>query len=312
MKANSIKFPVVNILSNPARDWRLIRRSGSNKRFAFRELEVDWKKYNTKEYLFTHDSIVCSVQVEEDGHTIVPACEELINANGNAWKNEVLINCFKSFVGGENYVEHIQIPELSKGKILDAVIRPVKHISQLGQADIYVVDILVATNRKHTSLVNRIESGDINTLSMGCLANYCQCSICGLVFGDNDNECNHIKYHLGKRHQCKDGKTRVVAELCGACDKNGNYIEDSCQFIEASWVEHPAFEGAVVNYFIETEEERVARTSSKMELEQLFTSSVFNKLRVADKNSRVPLAIVRGYLHSEKINGIAKNLTGKK
>ena len=103
-KTFTINLPIVNFLANPQVEWRNITRSyNKGVRTAFRELDVDWKKYNTKEYLFTHDSIVCSVEVEKNGYTIKKPCEELINANGNAWKNEVLLNCFKTFIGGENY-----------------------------------------------------------------------------------------------------------------------------------------------------------------------------------------------------------------
>jgi hypothetical protein len=141
-------------------------------RVAFRKLDVDWQKYNTKDYLFTHDTACCSVATEDNGYWIKPACFELINANGNAWTNPVLLGSFKTFIGGDNFLEHMQIPSLSKGKILDAIIRPVKHHSDKynEDADIYYVDILIATNRKHTNLISRIESGELSTLSMGTLA----------------------------------------------------------------------------------------------------------------------------------------------
>jgi len=208
--------------------------------------------------------------------------------------------------------EHVQIPELSKGRILDAVIRPVKHENQFGTSEIYVVDILVATNRKHTSLIQRIESGELNTLSMGCVANYCQCSICGKVFSDSDKECKHVQYNLGNSIKCDDGVVRRVAELCGACDENGNYIEDSCRFIEASWVEHPAFGGAVVNYFIETDEERIMRESSQKELTALFNFNLLDRLKVADKKTGVALRLMRNYLVAEKVMRISNNISTRK
>jgi hypothetical protein len=56
-------------------------------------------------------------------------------------------------------------------------------------ADIWIVDILVATDRKHTNLIERIESGKLSTLSMGCLADMTTCSICGKVIEDGDKNC---------------------------------------------------------------------------------------------------------------------------
>jgi len=165
----SLELPVADILHNPQREW-LIRSLGNRKRVASdRKISVDWKKFNVEDYFFTHCTIVCSVVTASNGYYIEPPCDELVNNNGNAWNNEVLLSTFRSFVGAENYFEHMQAPELSKGKILDAVIRPVNYKGKNGKtADIYYTDILVATDRKHIDLVERIEKGELNTLSMGC------------------------------------------------------------------------------------------------------------------------------------------------
>lgn len=308
-KLNNLNFNLQSILKNPQSDWgKIVRSSKGNIRTAFRELDVDWKKYNTNDYLFTHDSIVCSVETEENGYWITKPCEELVNANGNAWKNEVLLQCFRTFIGGDNFQEHIQIPALSKGKILDAIIRPVVHHSKHGDANIYVVDILVATDRRHRELVERIESGQLKTLSMGAVCEVCQCSICGKIIKDDDKNCEHLDNYIGSYYKCEDGKKRVVAELCGALDENGNYIENSCNFIEASWVEHPAFEGAVVNAFIETEEEKIAREKSQKELEDLFNGDLFERLKVADTDSKIALNILKLYKEADKYLNIAKKI----
>ena len=299
-----LKFlaPIAHILANPQTDWQKLTKS--NIRVAFRKIDVDWQKYNTKDYLFTHDTIVCSVETESNGYWITKPCEELVNANGNAWTNEVLLNCFRTFIGGQNYQEHVQIPALSKGKILDAVIRPVVHTNKYGSANIYMVDILVATNRKHTELVRRIESGELNTLSMGAIANETVCSICGKHFKDNDVDCEHLAQHLGGYYKCSDGKMRKVAELCGALDEKGEYIPDSCKFIEASWVQNPAFGGAVLNNFVETEQIKAARMDDKA-LTNVFDENIFQYLRVADTESNIALKIAKEYI---KISKIAKKV----
>jgi hypothetical protein len=49
---------------------------------------------------------------------------------------------------------------------------------------------------------------------------------------------------------CSDGKQRICAELCGSVNENGEYNEGSCTFIEASWVENPAWIFARLNYFV--------------------------------------------------------------
>ena len=305
MKNHNIDFHVSGILVNPQEQWGRIKRDAMGKsRVAFRKLDVDWKKYNTKDYLFTHDTACCSVETEENGYWITPPCWELVNANGNAWTTPVLLASFKTFIGGENYLEHMQIPALSKGKILDAIARPVVHHSdKYGNANIYVVDVLVATDRKHESLIERIESGKLNTLSMGTICCYTTCSICGKVIGDNDKNCEHIDKHLGQMVTCQDGKDRICSELCGAVDENGNYIEDSNKFIEISWVSHPAFQGAVVNAFVETNEIKATREKEKDELAKLFEGNLFERLKVADTDSKIALKITKEIGKVDRISG---------
>ena len=117
-----LNLPVANILDNPKRDWRSVS-AGKIKVASNRSLGIDWNEYCKDDYLFTHATIVASVATAKNGYHIQSPCDELVNNNGNAWTNEVLLSTFRSFVGGENYYEHVQVPELSKGKILDAVIR---------------------------------------------------------------------------------------------------------------------------------------------------------------------------------------------
>ena len=570
---------ISHILANPREDWERIRRQADgNRRYAFRKLDVDWEVYNTKDYLFTHDTACCSVETEENGYWIKPACWELVNANGNAWTNPVLLGSFRTFVGGDNFLEHCfakgtrvlmadgtykniedmqagdkvinhlgeedavmnlqiresndlyelncdnsklivtgnhpiyayskgepmwkrideldpatdkiikmlsnskysadfelnkiagatlqkvynievekehsyiaegvvvhncQIPALSKGKILDAIIRPVHYHSEKenADADIWYVDLLIATSRKHTSLIEKIESGQLKTLSMGCgkadcpinmadgtikniidvkvgdkvythkgnirevtrcfefnvasiplyrlhyqdgaieltgehpvlvkqddgslkfieisnvkigdilikpkcdgteeyneypilsidkesydgkvynlsvkddnsylvngiavhncIANTTQCSICGRIIHDGEQNCEHLDRHIGQMVTCADGVPRICAELCGNTDENGQYEEGSVEFIEQSWVQQPAFKGSVINSFIETDEIRKAREDSKDELSKLFEGNLFTRLKVADVESNIALKIAREQARLDQIS----------
>lgn len=80
--------------------------------------------------------------------------------NCDAWARPVLLKSYKTFIGAHSFVEHVQIENLSKGRIIDAVARDV--------GDSVYVDILVANDRKHEELIKDIESGKLSTLSMGC------------------------------------------------------------------------------------------------------------------------------------------------
>ena len=215
-----LNMPVAHILTNPSKDWdKILKDIQGKNRYAFKKINVNWKKYNPFDYLFSHVSIVCSVATDETGYRIVEPCDELVNANGNAWTNAVLPHCFRTFIGGYNFEEHCQIPELSKGIILDAVMRPIVHVGKNGKkANVFMVDLLIATNRKNVDLVSRIESGRLNTLSMGGICNVSQCSICGKLIREGEENCIHLDRYLKQYVTCSDGKKHICAELCFTSD----------------------------------------------------------------------------------------------
>lgn len=166
------------------RQWRRQRRTASTGinptsivEQATRILE---EPFDPKNYLLTHATIVCSVDVEHvpgaktgrdyvsgeaikrlfTDYYITKETEHLVNDNGDAWSRGVILKSYSTFRGAQNYLEHVQDPAQSKGRIIDAVIRDTG-------TSLYV-DILVATSRKHTALIADILSGKMSTMSMGC------------------------------------------------------------------------------------------------------------------------------------------------
>lgn len=219
-----------------------------------RASEYFGQQFDPKQFLLTHATIIASVDtysppgivtgsVKEDGFRvnrrysdfrITADTDKYINNNFDAWSRGVLLKSFQTFIGGHNFVEHVQIEDLSKGRIIDAVARDI--------GDSVYVDILIATDRKHKDLVAAIESGKMGTLSMGCTVDATQCTKCGHWAADETEMCPHIKYEKGNTFYDENGVKHIVAELCGheSIEPTGGV-----EFIEASWVEAPAFTGAV-------------------------------------------------------------------
>ena len=269
---------VVSEASVQGDEWQAVKQKGTSTVFNTKTASSIINEYPPSEYLLTHSTIIASVDVEdapnaktghikEGGRTInrkwsdyyiKPETSKYINGNSDSWDRQTLLNTYKTFVGAENYVEHIQVPELSKGKVIDAAAR------DLG--DTVYIDILVATSRKHEDLINDIQSGKINTLSMGCSIDYSRCSKCGNVAADETELCEHIKYSKGNFFHDKKGVKRVIAEICGHSSD-----PDSVTFIEASWVANPAFKGAVLRDVLNgdgdlSKEERQAEISRQKQL----------------------------------------------
>lgn len=233
--------------------------------------KVVLQEFSPKDFLLTHITIIASVDAETsqaplgkqmvDGFQIdrrygdwliTPETSKYINNNDDAWERKLLLACFRTFIGGENYVEHIQIPEMSKGKIIDAAARDV--------GDSIYVDLLIATNRRHQPLVAAITSKQLSTLSMGCQVEFTTCTKCGNVAYDETQLCNHIRYFKGNDWIDEWGKKRKIAELCGHIAEEPG----SVKFIEASWVANPAFTGAVLRSILTAEEQEMAGVGTKM------------------------------------------------
>lgn len=264
-------------------DWNALRRGRDGRvmggaGFTKAASGVSMDEYSPDKYLLSHCTIIASVDVDEvpnvktgsdvvhqgrkinrphNNYYITPETAQYINQNNDSWERNLLLACYKSFVGAENYLEHIQVPELSKGKVIDAVAR------DLG--DSVYVDILVATDRKHTDLIASIESGEINTLSMGCSIAYSICSKCGNKAADETELCHHVKYQKGSSFIDSEGKERPIAELCGH-----KTDPESVTFIEASWVANPAFKGAVLRNILNESGNELTEEEAKAASQKLF------------------------------------------
>jgi hypothetical protein len=244
-------------------EWDGIRRTALSPApsFANRTAKVLLQEYSPGDFLLSHCTIIASVDTEPvnaplgqqmvdgfqinrrfaDWHVSTPTTK-YINNNHDCWERKLLLACFKTFIGAENYVEHIQIPEMSKGKIIDAAARNI--------GDSIYVDILIATNKRHKALVDAITGGKIGTLSMGCSVEFTTCTKCGNVAEDETHLCPHIRYFKGSEFIDDFGNKRKIAELCGHVSSEPG----SVKFIEASWVGNPAFTGAVLRNILSPEE----------------------------------------------------------
>lgn len=207
-------------------------------------------QYDPQKWLLSHATIMASVDVElakaddpKSDYYILPEHSQFVNNNGDCWERELLAKTYRTFIGANNYVEHVQIPEMSKGKIVDAALREV----DLGvgpdgnKLSTLYVDLLVATSWKFPDICQKVLSGEYNAMSMGCLIAYSRCSRCGNVAADEAHQCEHVRFYRRNTFYDEFGRQRITAEICGHKDD-----PSSVTFIDASWVRRPAFPGAVV------------------------------------------------------------------
>jgi hypothetical protein len=232
-----------------------VRTASSSPDLVSQASDILQDNFSPENYLLTHATIVASVDTEEvpnirlgtskelgrrvnrrwANYRVKPGTDIYINNNHDCWDRPVLLNSYRTFVGAHNFLEHVQIEEQSKGRIIDAAARDI--------GDSIYIDILVATNRKHASLIQDIESGRMGAMSMGCSVTHTVCTKCGNVAVDETEMCDHIKYQKGNYEFDEQGRKYRVAELCGHTDLEP---DAGVHFIEASWVAVPAFQGAVL------------------------------------------------------------------
>lgn len=198
---------------------------------------LDATDFPIDKFLFSQATIMGSVDLENNGMYLKQGYEPLVNMNGDCWTNKVTMASHHTYRGAYNFLNHIQIPEQSKGTVLDSVPRIVKLPN--GLPSVYI-DILVATDRKHSSLCNDIESGQLNAMSLGSIVKFSMCSKCGKICRTGSDYCSHLLNERRGMFTDENGNRRIIAEVCGKED-----IPDSNIFIEASWVYEPAFYGAV-------------------------------------------------------------------
>jgi hypothetical protein len=243
-------------------EWDALRRKAilPDPEFQMRTARVILEEYDPSKYMLSHATIVASVDVDlasaptgkhyVDGfeidrpfqdYYVTPQTQRFINNNNDCFERKLLMASFKTFVGAQSYIEHVQIPELSQGRIIDAAARDI--------GDSLYVDILIANDLRHAALIRSIKSGQLGTLSMGCSTSSTTCSKCGNVAKDETQLCTCIRYFKGQQFIDEYDTPRKIAELCG------HYTDPtSVRFIEASWVANPAFKGAVLRGVLSAEE----------------------------------------------------------
>jgi len=211
-------------------------------------------KYDPSKWLLSHVTIMASVDLEEaksgdpkSAYLIKPEHSIFVNNNGDCWERDLLAATYKTFVGANNYVEHVQLPEHSKGKVIDAAIREVDLglDSRGNPLTTLYVDLLIATSWEYPDICNKILTGEYNAVSMGCLIQYSTCSRCGKTAKDESEHCEHIRFYRRNTFYDDNGNKRIIAEICG--DKKD---PSSVTFIDASWVRKPAFPGAVIRNIV--------------------------------------------------------------
>lgn len=125
------------------------------------------------------------------------------NANGDYFPDDELEKSYESFIGKNLHLNH-DADDVAKavGKIIDAwFVRT--------DGDIYVVCLCKIDKKLHPELARNIETGIIDSVSMGCSCQECECSVCGCKAHNESEMCEHLKNFLGREIDVNGQKQKV-------------------------------------------------------------------------------------------------------
>lgn len=174
-------------------------------------------KFDTDHFLYLTARMISGM--EKWGH----------NGNYDAFPWEEIKKSANTAIGKGFYIEHKEDSEEdAKGIILDVF---------PNDEDQYLVALCCIDKEEFPEFIQQLLDGTYNQVSMSCLANECECSLCGNVAHSFDELCQHMNPNLG------------VTYLKGKQDDKGNDIyeinRDIC-FTGLSSVAVPADKDAFV------------------------------------------------------------------
>jgi len=155
------------------------------------------------------------------------------NMNGDAFPMEELASSYQTFVGKGNFIDH-KSDDITKirGLVIDAFLN----------TDDHCVECLIAVDKKsHPQLARDIETGVVNSVSMGTRVGMSNCSVCNNEARTEKDYCSHIANYKGMK---------IGFLTNNAAHKFGKFavheVNHNLEFIELSWVAVPAFADAYV------------------------------------------------------------------
>lgn len=187
------------------------------------------------------------------------------NGNGDSFPKKELEAAYESFIGKNLFLNHeSDNPIKSVGKIIDAIL-----IEDPETKETYVETISKIDRKIHPEIARKVETGELNTVSMGCSCSASMCSICGTtVNSDLDEKCEH----LSPQGLLKEYMAEIDMPEYGikkGTKTKAHSINSGLGFNELSIVNVPADSKAVIKTIISNLRNQLVKTASLNKEQQL-------------------------------------------
>jgi hypothetical protein len=198
------------------------------------------------------------------------------NYNGNAdyFPKKEIESAYQTFVGKGIYLDHNASSVMySVGKIIDAfpTVDPDNKewsISCLAKID----------KKLHPEIARKVETGELNTVSMGCSCGESKCSVCGTILRtDDDPKCEHLS--PGKLMHDYTAEIDLPEYGIHKGEPVKSFaINSQINFNELSLVGVPAWPRAFVTTILSNLKNAISKKASLTKEEQLDLVAQFEKL----------------------------------
>lgn len=133
----------------------------------------------------------------------VRAISAIVNLNYDGWPSDELEASYQTFIGKPVFIDHhSDDDQRARGIILDSeFIRT--------EDDAWVELLLEIDAQAFPLLAHELQTGGLDSVSMGAYVETIECSICGELTQENQNHCMHIPHMKG---QMIGGE--LVYEIC--------------------------------------------------------------------------------------------------
>jgi hypothetical protein len=195
------------------------------------------------------------------------------NGNKDYFPRKELEAAYETFVGRNIFLDHNSESSLySIGKIIDAL-----PIDDKETGEFYIELVGKIDRTLHPEICRKIETGELNSTSMGCSVDESMCSICGKVLhSDADDKCEHMGMNLGKEFPAEIDVPEYNIKKgdlipCFSINKGIVFNEDSIVGV-------PADPTAVIKTVLSNMKSQMSKKASLTKKEQLDLAAQMDKL----------------------------------
>lgn len=207
------------------------------------------------------------------------------NGNRDYFPRKELESSYQTLISRNIFLDHNSESSLySIGKIIDAL--PIDD-PETGE---YYIEIVGKIDRTlHPEICRKIETGELNSTSMGCSVDESICSICGhTLHSDAEDKCDHMGMNLGKEFPAEVDFPEYnikKGEMVPCFSINRGIV-----FNEDSIVGVPADPTAVIKTVLSNMKNQVSKKASLTKQEQLDLAAQMDKLfDKLDVNTKIQL-----------------------